>query len=253
MENENQIENYKIQIRTHAITDDEKIRLGIFISHSSKDKSRLEEIENAINSMKLQSGLVAEKFIKTGKDFHEEIKKNLHCHAGVVILTQRALDSNWVSYECGYLDGLEKPIIIWDPDDVMSHKKLNNSFLNVHLLHHMPSVKTVEEVTERLKSISIYSSMYKHVANSFSREDFDKMLNEKVDTAIVEISFDEDDTKRARRFERSKELFERCTLSTLIVNFGMFYNDQKVENCNKLENGICKISKKHCSAPRGML
>jgi hypothetical protein len=27
----------------------------------------------------------------------------------------------------------------------------------------------------------------------------------------------------------------------------MFYKDQKVENCNKLENGICKISKKHCA------
>ena len=195
----------------------------------------------------MHKALVAEDFIGNGKKFHEAIKDHLHCHAGVIILSQNALASNWVGYECGYFDGMGLPVIIWDPQDVLSYAKPSSNFLNVYLLQHMAkAVKTSAEVINELNKISIYADMFKYSTSRFEKKDFDSIVKTKVETAIVNII--------SKNLEEHKELFERCTLSTLVVNFGMFYCNQKSDNdvcpCvsrKPLINQICHHTGKKCA------
>ena len=221
------------EITTHTIKENNTIRFGVFISHSTQDTKHKEDIEEKIKSSKLHKALIAEKFISDGKDFHKSIKEHLHCHAGVIIVSENALASNWVSYECGYFDGEGIPVILWDPENALSYTNPSSNLLNVYLLQHMTEVvRTVEEVIERLDKISIYANMFKYSTNKFQKSDFDKIIQSKVDTAIVNIMCDD--------LMKHKSLFERCKLSTLVVNFGMFYNNQK----NGLEDECLCVSDK---------
>lgn len=237
-------------INTHTIQGKENIKFSVFISHSSRDKALTRDLKKAIEKSKadgkLHNALIAEDFIENGSNFHESIKQHLHCHAGIVIISKNALKSNWVGYECGYFDGYGIPVIIWDPRNVLSFDKLNNNFLNVYLLQHMPSVRTVEEVIDELDKISIYSNMFKHDTSKFTKGDFDKILQSNVETVIVDVMSD--------KLIEHKSMFERCKLSTLVVNFGMFYNKQKdnddvcpcVSN-KKLVNQACHHTGKKCA------
>jgi len=183
----------------------------------------MEKITENKKNGNMHKALVAEDFIGNGKKFHKVIEDHLHCHAGVIILSKNALASNWVGYECGYFDGMGLPVIIWDPQDVLSYAKPSSNFLNVYLLQHMTrAVKTVDEVISELNKISIYADMFKYSTSRFKKENFDSIVKTKVETAIVNII--------SKDLEEYKELFERCKLSTLVVNFGMFYSGQKKDN-----------------------
>ena len=230
------MEEKHFTISTHPIDETEKTQFGIFISHSSKDTGHITELEEQLKKHNLHNDLIAEKFISSGENFHKKIVECLHCYAGVIILTKNALESNWVGYECGYFDGLNMPVLVWDRDNVLSFNNINKNFLNVYLLQHLPSVRTAEEVAKWIEQISIYSNIFKNETDFLKKKAFDEIIKNKIETVIVDISSPE--------LQNKKDLFDRCSLSTLVVNFGMFYSQQIQNGCcvcagEKLKNEKC--------------
>ena len=214
----------EVTIRTHPITESEKIQFGTFISHSSADTDLKNELEVAIREAGLDTDLFSENFIVGGDDFHEKIIKCIHCNAGVIILSENSLRSNWVGYECGYFDGLGLPVAIWDKYNLLSFEKLDENFLNVYLLNHTPTYRTADEIANWMKMQTVYPNMFNFETDDFTKEQFYQMINEKVETVIVHIQND--------IFRKKKDLLSKCSLGTLIINFGMFYDGQtKGESC----------------------
>ena len=192
---------------------------GIFISHSSADGRRLDELAKKMSLPEHKLNPIFDReFLKGGDYFHKKIKQCINCYAGVVIISKKALRSDWVSYECGYFAGLGMPVVLWDPDNVLSLRSVDNDLLNVHLSQYLPAVRTSDEVVRRLKTMSVYSGIFKNECRDFKRADFDRMLAERVSTVMVRLSSD--------MLNEKKELFRECKLGTLVVNFGMFYEKQ---------------------------
>ena len=223
----------EFEVYTHALSNEEKNQFGIFISHSSKDVDLVNQLKDAMPKRKMSNqnvheSLVAEEFISGGEDFHKKIRECIHCFAGIIVLTRNALESNWVSYECGYFDGLKMPVLVWDKDNILSYNDISKDYLNVFLLQYK-KVSTIEDVVQWIQNISIYSNLFNNNLGIYSKAEFDKIIDTKIETAIVKLT--------SNKLNGKRELFKGCTIGALVVNFGMFYSNQS--------NGLCCKCAKH--------
>ena len=245
-------------IETRLPSKEEKRLFGIFISHSNKD---LEMVKKLVAYMEGE-GLIPiydKQFLEGGQDYLLRIQKCLKCYAGVVAVTKNALDSNWVSYECGYLRSLGMPVYLWDPDSVftLDGEQADNDLFNTHISQYLPAYKTMEELVNKLKERSVYSDIFTHDCPQVTADRFNKMLHDNVSTAMLRIT--------SPKLAEQSELFRGCKLGTLVVNFGMFYKDQGdgvhcwaqrtsnddgtyvTTDAPLLQNGICEVSGHPCA------
>ena len=91
----------------------------VFISYAWQDRDRVEEVLK-----KLRETHAAELYpnqeiadpislIESGQDLRAEIRKQMQSASVVVVLwTKRAAVSDWVQYEVGMADALEKPVVV---------------------------------------------------------------------------------------------------------------------------------------------
>lgn len=207
------------EIITRLPSEQEKRLFGVFLSHSNKD---LERVRALVRYME-DSGLfpIYDKgFLNGGDDYLIRIQDCIKCYAGVVVITKNALESDWVSYECGYFRTLNMPVYLWDPDDLLSleQEKFDDDVLNTHITQYLPTLHSMEELVEKLKENSIYSDIYTHDCREVPREQFHQMLHKHVSTVMLRIT--------DKRLAKVSELLRGCKLGTLVVNFGMFYEEQ---------------------------
>ena len=92
------------------------------------------------------------------------------------------------------------------------------ALLNSHLTQYMPVYHTAEEVIRELQDLSVYADLYTDACLNYSVADFQRDLRENVSTVMVRIS--------SPALSEKKKLFTGCKLSTLVVNFGMYYEKQ---------------------------
>ncbi len=247
-----------VWIDTNPPTKEEKQLFGIFISHSSSDEALVLKLESMMRSPENNLNPICDyKFLKGGDNFQEKIKQCINCYAAVVIISRKSLSSDWVSYECGFFKTLGMPVVLWDPKGILSMKKVDNDLLNTHFSQYLPAVATAEEVIEKLKKISVFSELFSNEFAGFNKSSFRQLLNDKVATVMVNISSPELDNRQ--------ELFRECKLSTLVVNFGMFYSGQGdgkhcwatrtwsdtegfiMEDATPLVDGKCAVSGGKCT------
>ena len=248
--------------KTNPPTRDEEKLFGIFISHSNsqseKNQGYLTELLEKMKSPENNLNPIYDRdFLKGGMNFLQRIKECIKCYACVIVITQESLASDWVHYECGYFSHSSNPVVIWDPDDLLSLKAVDSDLFNVHLSQYLPACRTSDEVIAKLKTLSVYSDLFKNECANFSLSDFRATLDKKVSTVMVRVS--------SPLLTDQKDLFRECKLSTLVVNFGMFYKNQgdgihcwskrsrnpngsySIGNAPELISGNCKLTHSKCT------
>lgn len=98
----------------------ERDRVGeVFISHVSDDEQR---IKKSILHNFTGEGIpyfLSNEDIEPGEDWLERLEQAINrASCGVVVLTENSLESEWIWYETGLLDGLNKPIYPLFLDDI---------------------------------------------------------------------------------------------------------------------------------------
>lgn len=251
---------YQYKLNALPLSDAERQFFGIFVSHASKNDNLVDELCEKAKGTHLHF-LHDGGFLNAGDDFKEKILKYIKCYGCVVIVTKESLCSDWVAYECGYFSQSGHRVVIWDPDRLLSlnpspkeapeedkkKKGLWDRFrsqkaeaapetpektaqaelyaqaaatalLNSHLTQYMPVYHTAEEVIEELKNLSVYADLYTDACPDYSVDAFQEDLRENVSTVMVRLS--------SQALSDKSTLFTGCKLSTLVVNFGMYYENQ---------------------------
>lgn len=263
---------YPFKLQTQPPTQEEQKLFGIFISHSSADNAYVKELDTkmrAVSIHPIQDG----DFIHGGQNFHDRIRECIKCYGCVVIVTENSLASDWVHYECGYFSQSGNRVVLWDPKDILSlrpaeKKKLLNilapqkgpsveGLLNFHLTQYLPVCHTADEVVKELQKLSPYADLYTEACQSYSIREFQEDLQKNVATTMVYLN--------SPLLAGKKDLFKECKLSTLVVNFGMYYPDQAdgvhcwatrsmnmdgsytADDSCLLSGGVCKHSGLKCS------
>ena len=221
---------------------------GIFISHSSKDnETYLNPLLTAMRQHNLHP-LCDRDILSGGDDFQKIIESYLDCYAGVIIITEDSLKSNWVNYEMGIFAGNNTQVFLYDPKDLLTNRLEIPGVANVynsHIGRYLPAYKTVDELITALQGVSPYADMCLEENSFITKQDFLDLVIERVDTVIARIE--------SPVFDKYAHLIEKCRINTLVTNFGMFYPDHvDGEHCyaqrfKPLENGNCPISGKPCA------
>lgn len=98
----------------------ERSRVGeVFVSHVSEDEARIRE---SVIGEFISQGIpyfLSDEDIPPGEDWLERLEQAItRASCGAVVLTENSLDSEWVWYEAGLLEGLNKPIYPLFFDDI---------------------------------------------------------------------------------------------------------------------------------------
>ena len=220
---------------TRPPTKREERLFGIFVSHASADDERVDELCKKAEGTHIHF-LHDGNFIHNGQDFNQQIHTYIKCYGCVLIVSKASLQSDWVQYECGYFSHSGQKVVLWDPDGLLDMNPARKeegakketgeekadiaatALLNFHLTQYLPVCRTAEEVMAELQHLSIYADLYTDACRDYSIEEFQKDLRQNVTTTMVHIS--------SPLLSGKKELFKECKLSTLVVNFGMYYKDQ---------------------------
>ena len=202
------------KLNAYLPTEEERRLFGIFVSHSSKDNDYLTSLTDAMTARGLNP-IYDRDFLFAGDRFQEKIEKCLNCYAGVVIVTEHSLSSDWVNYELGYFAGQGIPIVLWDPNGILSLENVDHDVLNSHFSQYLPSCDTIEQVVDKLDNLTIYSNLFEDECPELTQSDFKEILNQRVETVMVKIESDVFDTEAA--------VLDGCMIGSLIVNFGMFH------------------------------
>ncbi|MBE6637154.1 MAG: TIR domain-containing protein [Ruminococcaceae bacterium] len=237
--------NFKLS--AHLPTEEEKRLFGIFISHSNKPKD-LEYLDELAQKMTAagMNPIYDRGFLLGGDRFQDRIRQCLNCYAAVVIISDNSLNSDWVNYEVGYFAGQGIPVVLWDPEDILSLAKGDSELLNSHISQYLPAHRSADEVVQTLDSMSIYSDMFRDECLSLTKDAFRSIVSNRIQTVMVKIESDIFDTEAMA--------FKNCKIGSLVVNFGMFHPENgdgchcyAERNFPELENGICRTSKRECA------
>ena len=228
------------KVLNHLPTEEEKKLFGIFISHSNHRTDQRQYLEPLAQAMRKANlyPIYDREFLEDGDEFKEKIRRYLNCYAAVVILSNNSISSDWVNYEIGYFSEEGVPVVLWDPEDILSPEKGDAELVNSHISQYLPAFHRVEDVVEALAQKSIYSNLLQNECAMLKKEEFQKRMSERVKTVIFKLESD--------CFDANAAVFDDCHIGSLIVNFGMFYDKNgdglhcyADRNHTALENGNC--------------
>ncbi len=230
------------------LEDSERKYYGIFVSHSSKDND--EYLYPLIEAMRKQNlhPLCDRDFLSGGDDYQKIIESYLNCYAGVILITENSLKSDWVNYEIGVFAGHDMPIFLYDPKNILSNKLEIPEVANIygsHIGRYLPAYNTIDALISALQSVSPYADMCLEENSFITKRDFFDIVTERVDIVIARIE--------SPVFDKYAEQLGKCRINTLVTNFGMFYPDHgDGEHCyahrfRPLEEGLCPVSGKPCA------
>ncbi len=240
----------KFNLETRLLAEEEKKYYGIFISHSSKDNDKyLFPLREAMLKKEIYP-LCDRDFLEGGDEFQEKIETALDCYAAVIIITENSLVSDWVNYEIGYLTGLGKTILIYDPENLFTHENRKNNpqistlynqhFKNVGAVYH-----TLDELITAISAETPYSDMFCEENDFLTVNEFYERIDKRLVSVIV--------TLESAVFGEHYDDFKNCRFAVLIPNFGMFYEDHGdgmhcyARRSAELKNGLCPTSGMPCA------
>ena len=228
--------------------EDEKKFYGIFVSHSSSDNEAY--LDPLLASMRREGlyPLCDRDILSGGDDFQKIIESYLDCYAGVIIVTEASLRSDWVNYEIGIFSGHGTRIFLYDPKGLLANRLEIPGVANIygsHIGRYLPAFQTEEELISALRELSPYADMCLEENSFITKRDFLDRVRDHVETVLVRIE--------SPVLEQYAPLLEKCRLMTLVTNFGMFYPEHgDGEHCyaqrfRPLEGGACPLSGRACA------
>jgi len=230
------------------LEESEKKFYGIFISHSNKDNDEfLEPLCQAMQAQNLHP-LCDRDILSGGDDFQRIIESYLDCYAGVILITENSLKSDWVNYEIGFFAGQGTPVFLYDPKGLLvNHIEIPGvaNIYDSHIGRYLPAYRTLDDLIEALRGLSPYANMCLEENSFITKQDFLDRVTQRVETVIARIE--------SPVFDQFAEQLSKCRLNTLIVNFGMFYPDHgDGEHCyaqrfRPLTGGQCPVSGQACA------
>jgi len=230
------------------LEDQEKKYYGIFISHSNKDNEEfLDPLRQAMLAQNLHP-LCDRDILSGGDDFQRIIESYLDCYAGVILITENSLKSDWVNYEIGFFAGQGTPVFLYDPKDILTNHIEIPGIANIydsHIGRYLPAYSKLEDLIAALCGLSPYADMCLEENTFITKQDFLDRVTERVETVITRIE--------SPVFDKYADQILKCKLNTLIVNFGMFYPDHSDgEHCyaqrfRPLNGGCCPVSGQPCA------
>lgn len=230
------------------LEESEKKYYGIFVSHASKDNE--EYLEPLLDAMRKEHlyPLCDRDILSGGDDFQKIIESYLDCYAGVVLITENSLKSNWVNYEIGIFAGHNTRVFLYDPKNLLAHHIDIPGVANIygsHIGRYLPAHRTIDELIAELKKVSPYADMCLEENSFITKKDFLDRVSDHVETTIVRLE--------SPIFERYAAELNSCHINALVTNFGMFYPDHgDGEHCyahrfRPLQDGACPLSGKACA------
>ena len=226
----------------------EKKYYGIFISHANKDNE--EFLYPLLDEMRKQNlhPLCDRDILSGGDDYQKIIESYLDCYAGVILITENSLKSDWVNYEIGIFAGHNTQVFLYDPKNLLSDHAEIPGVANIygsHIGRYLPAIKNIPDLISALKDVSPYADICLEENSFITKREFLNLVSERVETTSVRIE--------STAFDKYAEQLSKCQLNTLVVNFGMFYPDHvDGEHCyaqrfRPLTDGNCQLSGKPCA------
>ena len=230
------------------LEDAERKYYGIFISHSNKDNEKyLKPLLEAMRAQNLHP-LCDRDILAGGDDYQRKIESYLDCYAGVILVTEDSLRSNWVNYEMGIFAARGTKVFLYDPENILANRVEIPGVANIygtHIGRYMPAYNTLDGLIAALRGVSPYADMCLEENSFITKRMFLDLITERVDTVIARIE--------SSAFDRYADLIATCRLNVLVTNFGMFYPEHgDGEHCyaqrfRPLADGACPISGKPCA------
>jgi hypothetical protein len=109
--------------------------------------------------------------------------------SGVIILDEDALNSPWIMYEIGLLEGAGKKVLIYDPDNGTKDIKKP-----AFLLKYKPFISSIEILVKEVCNFAIFGNVFEHeVEGIITKSEFNKMFDSntkivKMDIGLYNIS-----------------------------------------------------------------
>ena len=231
-------------LTTRRINSEERKKYQVFISHSNFDGAEiLETVAGALAGAGVNVAF-DRAFLSGGDNFQRIIEENIHCYAGVVLVTPSLLRSDWCNYEIGYFSGKDLNVYLYDPDNLLARDdNRDNQYLNYHLHRYLPAYTTLEGLVSAVSQASVYSELFKNETEEFTKKDFSDIIAKRVDTSVVRLS--------SPCFEKDRGAFSGCRFNTLVINFGTFattvqrgkpcYAMKGRTECIEPDNDVCAV------------
>ena len=164
------------KVLNHLPTEEEKKLFGIFISHSNHRTDQRQYLEPLAQAMRKANlyPIYDREFLEDGDEFKEKIRRYLNCYAAVVILSNNSISSDWVNYEIGYFSEEGVPVVLWDPEDILSPEKGDAELVNSHISQYLPAFHRVEDVVEALPKSPFIPTFFKMNVLCSKRKNFKK-------------------------------------------------------------------------------
>ena len=220
---------------------EKNLQTRVFISHARDSTDETRALEEAMKREGLDPIWDGRERGRTveGK-FKKRIKEMLRCRAAVIHICPEAFASSWVEYELGFLEGRGTPILLWDPESLLSSTAVGGGAglaerpKNVHLFRHMPAISDPRRLIEQLKAHRMYADLYRTefpASLGFPEHEFERRFTKHTETVTVKL--------QSALLRGKDDLFRGARLGTLLVNFGFFPkpDEPPIGSCPILREG----------------
>lgn len=207
----------KVKTEVRQLTHEELGQWGIFISHSGGETD-VSKLCAALDRNGIR--YLWDRQIEVGaEDFAIVIQEMINqCTAAIVVINQKAINSQWVNYEMGLLEGLNKHIYLYDPENLLEH--MEDSF---HYDRYCPAYTGPDALCAAVHREKLFYGLFNNATAFLTNEMFRQKMDENVIPVCISISIPELSSIPAEKF----------AVKALIINFGNF------TQCRHTEESIC--------------
>lgn len=165
----------KIKPRVRELTREELGEWGVFFSHASDANAQVEELGRVFDEYGI-SYLWDHQIAVGSADFAADIISMIRkCAAAVVVISPGALDSQWVNFELGYLNGLGRRIYMYDPGHLLASRPYR-----YHYDPECPGYSDPKELAEAVKKEKLFYGLFNNETLELSGELFRSRTDEMV-------------------------------------------------------------------------
>lgn len=227
----------KMKTRAGLLEKEELGEWGIFISHSSDSSALVEQICEIMEEKGIPYLWDAQ--ISVGsRNFSDEILGMIRkCIASVVVISEGFMESQWCNFEVGLLNGLNKNIYLFDPENLLSDENFRFQFDQF-----CPAYRDMESLTEAVRNEKLFYSLFNHETAHLTDEMFKRRVDEEVLPGRITLQIPGLSSIDPDSFQ----------LKTLIINFGNYtkcrHTDKAIcsQNMDDLDDEICEVSGVKC-------
>ncbi len=227
----------RVKTKVRLLNEDELGQWGIFISHSD-DTDTIKMLCDVLEKKGIR--YLWDKQIKLGSEnFANEILEMIHkCVAAVVVISEKSMNSQWVNFEMGVLEGLGKNIYLFDTEGLL--EKISYRY---HFDKYLPVYSDAETLSNAVSKEKLFYSLFNDNETAKLTND---VLRDKIGEHIIPVRIDSNVPGL------SAIPTDKYDVNSLIVNFGNFTKNRHVDGsicCQSREDipdDMCEYTEMKC-------